>query len=249
MPELIRWTVLFIGIAAVVGVAVAVTRPRGRTTVNRQSRHGKRETSAQQARREAELADLREASADKPPYQPPTPGFPPTAGQAAIRKLPGQDRLTRNGQGEQHVRPDAISAAADDHLSGGPPPLRSSDPALAPGQPPATGGSTPASSPAPSPPATTAMPAVRRPAVPGTPSRPPVAPPVPAGPQPAPPAQATDPETVLLPRLEGETRAQRRRRLEALIEAEALQRGADPLSAPSPSPEPRPAPRTPGNPS
>lgn len=185
--------------------AILVRPPRGQTTDKRSKRartHDKRGTSAQtidQRRREVELEDLRAAEADKPPYQPPTPGFPPTAGMAAISKLPGQDRLTRDprtgmdAQDRAQTEPDTgpIPAVPDDHLSGGPP-------------------------------ATTAMPAVGRPAVPGAPAVPPAEPPAPTEPPPASPARPRAGIPLDPPRLPGESRAERRLRLESL----ALERAA-----------------------
>jgi hypothetical protein len=207
----------------IIASAIILARPpRGQTTDKR----AKREASARRSRREDELADLRESRSaegdigpDKPPYQPPTPGLPPTAGMQAISKLPGQDRLTRDPGTEQHVQPEW----ALDHLSGAGSPSERPDPPLAAEEPPASGGASPASSPAPTHPATTQMPAVARPAVPGAPAEPHEEPLAPAAPQQDPPPRPPrepDPAmirpsdgTSLLP-LMRETRAERRRREE-----------------------------------
>jgi hypothetical protein len=194
-------------LVAAIGIALLVMaiEPRGHSTDQRQrhrARNGKRAASAtkrmepHERRMEPHEPDM--GAPDKPPYQAPTPGLPPTAGQPAVRKLPGQDRLTRisrTGMDAQDRAWDepasSISAAADDHLSGAASRLERVDPALAEAAPPPLRSSDPA----PEHPQTAQMPSVR----------PPVPPPFPPPPS-------------------GETRAQRRIRLEALIEAEATER-------------------------
>lgn len=179
----------------------------------------KRGQTIDERRREVELEDLRQAEADKPPYQPPTPGFPPTAGMQAISKLPGQDRLTRDDWTGQAVQDKTISAAADDHLSGAGSPSQRPDPPLVAGEPPRLRSGDPAlaqGSAQPEHPVTSAMPAVLPPVRPVPRYPAPTAhpePPAPTGPQPdSPPEPPTD-STSLLP-LVKETRAERRRRME-----------------------------------
>jgi hypothetical protein len=228
LPWLVQLAAVALVAALGIALVVMALEPRGRRTDQRtrhRDQNDKRAASAAKRmgphERHMGPHEQHMDDPDKPPYQPPTPGLPPTAGQPAVRKLPGQDRLTR----DPRTGMDAVPERAADHLSGGgspsersdpavpaaePPPLRSTDPPLAPGQPPpfrrheATDDS--------------GWPVLRLraddpplgSALPGTAEMPLVRPPVPPAPFPPPP--------------NGETRAQRRRRLEALIDREAAER-------------------------
>jgi hypothetical protein len=124
---------------------------------------------------------------------------------ASERKLPGQDRLTRNPR----TGMDVVPAAADDHLSGPTSPSQRLDPPLAAEQPPPLRSGDPSLAPQGGPGPVHPAPGARPPDV-ALPGHPPTTQMPMAMPFPPPPAQ--------------ETRAQRRQRLEALIQRDAERR-------------------------
>lgn len=201
LPHLLRVlvVVVLVGVPFVAGVVAYWPRRDDREPPAR--RHARPSAGKRADKR------LSSPDPDKPPNQPRELAQPDTGPVASPRKLPGQDRLTRDLRTGMDVPPDW----AADHLSGGGSPFQRPDPTLAQQEPPPLRRID-------SPPSTAQMPAVLPPLPPIRPR---------TG-----PAAATSPHQRPAPAQPRETRQQRRERMErlALDEAARLRREQPPES-------------------